>query len=118
MRYLSNSWAVLPAAQVLFGKGKVSLAEIAEFWGDGTVVVCEKPNGQLHFIAGSSGNYAEIGSRHAAHHDQTGASFGYWIVKNEITYKKNADGVIEFTYKVPPVEGETTAKRASMGVFK
>ena len=48
----ANSWAILPAAKVLFGKNKVTLNEVAKQWRFGTVVVCRKPNNQIHFITG------------------------------------------------------------------
>ena len=113
-----KGWAILPAAQCLFGKTKVSIDEVAQEWSEGTVVVMKKPNGQLHFIAGSSGSYGQIGAKKECYHDQTGSQFGEWTIVNEITYKKNDAGGIDFNYKVPPVMGETLAPKAAMAVFK
>lgn len=113
-----NGWAILPAAQVLFGKTKVSIDEIAKEWKQGTIMVMKKPNGQLHFIAGSQGSYDKIGTYQECYHDQTGSQFGKWEIVNEITYNTNSDGGVDFTYLVPPVIGATIAKSAAMAVFK
>lgn len=125
MRYPRNSWAILPAAQVLFGKNKVDLNDIATQWSEGSVVVCVKENGQFHFIAGASGSYSEIGKCHDVHHDQTLARIGNWLVVNEIRYKK-VDGELELEFAVPPVyaksaTGNTKANmtvKAGLHVFK
>ena len=109
-----NSWSILPAAQCLFGKSKVTLADIRTEWESGVVVVCKKPNGSFHFICGSGGgSYAKIGTRVEAIHDQTFAKFGTWEVVNEIIYDKKQ----EF-YAVPPVIGVNMVEKAAMGVFK
>jgi hypothetical protein len=84
--------AILPAAQVLFGKNKVSIRDIAKQWKDGTVVIYEKPNGKIHFVAGSAGNYSDIGKQYTMAHDQTGASFGSWKVINQCKYQTKDDG--------------------------
>jgi hypothetical protein len=113
-----KGWAILPAAQCLFGKTKVSIDEIAKEWSNGTIVVMKKPNGQLHFIAGSSGSYGEIGSFHECYHDQTGGQFGRWQIVNAITYSTK-DGVVSFKYAVEPlVQGVNFALKAGMAVFK
>jgi hypothetical protein len=116
-----NSWAILPAAQCLFGKSKVTIDEIVKecgaYSGQGTVVVCMKPNGQFHFISGASGNYAKIGQVQDVHHDQSLARIGTWTVVNEISYSA-VEGVTCFTYAVPPVMGKTLAVKAAMAVFK
>jgi hypothetical protein len=80
-------------------------------------MVMKKPNGQLHFIAGSSGSYGEIGKMQKCHHDQTFSNFGTWQIVNEISYE-TIDGEVIRTFKVPPVIGETMAVKASMAVFK
>lgn len=113
-----KGWAILPAAQVLFGKTKVSLNEIPREWAEGTVVVCRKPNGQLHFIAGASGHYADVGRRVHAYHDQTGAQFaGPWEVINEVVYK-TVDGVAQFTPLAPFDETLNVGTKAALAVFK
>lgn len=118
---LNHSWAILPAARCLFNKNKVTLTEIAEFWNEGTVVVCRKPNGQFHFIAGASGSYSKLGRLQSVHHDQTFASMGDWEVVNEVNYKM-VDGVPEFTYAAEPIftKGPTQnmVPSAAMAVFK
>ena len=77
-------------------------------------MVMKKPNGQMHFIAGSMGSYGEIGRITKCHHDQTGASFGIWEVVNEITYSTDADGDVHFTGK----SGVDMTMKAGMAVFK
>ena len=109
-----QSWSILPAANCLFGKSKVSLADIRTEWESGVVVVCKKPNGQLHFIVGSgNSSYAKIGTRVETIHDQTFAKFGTWEVVNEIIYSKDAE-----SYAVPPEVGVNTVEKAAMAVFK
>lgn len=117
MRYPHNSWSILPAGQILFGKSKVTLDDIAREWGSGTVVVCLKPNGQFHFIAGSSGDYAKIGTIQDVHHDQTFARIGTWKVVNEIHYKL-VDKTLELKFAVPPVDKVTHVAKAGLHVFK
>ena len=112
-----KGWAILPAAQCLFGKTKVALNEIPREWTDGTVVVCRKPNGQLHFIAGAQGSYSDIGKSVETYHDQTGQQFaGPWEVVNEVHYK-TVDGETVWEPKVP-FGDLTTATKAAMAVFK
>jgi hypothetical protein len=114
---LRNSWAILPAAQCLFGKTKVTLDEIAKEWPSGTVVVCKKDNGQFHFIAGASGSYAKVGDRVEVHHDQTLSRIGTWTVVNEIVYETVSGGV-NFAYAQMPALGENLVLKAAMAVFK
>lgn len=117
MKYPENSWSILPAAQCLFGKTKVSIDEIAKEWDKGAIVVMKKPNGQFHFIAGSMGDYSKIGQMQKCHHDQTLAAFGAWEVVNEISYE-TVDGVVNFKYAVEPALGKNFASKAAMAVFK
>jgi hypothetical protein len=113
-----KGWAILPAAQCLFGKTKVTMGEIAREWVSGTVVVCRKPNGQLHFIAGAGGHYADIGKMVHAYHDQTGAQFaGPWEVVNEVSYK-TVDDQVQFQPLVPFNDELTANTKAAMAVFK
>jgi len=112
-----KGWAILPAAQVLFGKTKVTLDEVAKEWKDGTVMVMKKPNGQLHFIAGSMGDYGRIGHRTDCYHDQTGGQFGVWEVVNSVKYT-TVDGVVKYEYAVEPVMGQNMVAKASLAVFK
>ncbi len=113
-----KGWAILPAAQCLFGKTKVALSEIPREWNEGTVVVCRKPNGQLHFVAGASGSYSEIGKFVEAYHDQTGSQFpGRWEVINEVAYK-TVDGQVQFSPKIPFGETLNVGTKAALAVFK
>ena len=119
-----RSWAILPSTEyVANGANKATLKQCMEFWsGHGTIVVCQKPNGQFHFIAGAGSaegsKYAEIGSAQECHHDQTGAKFvGPWIVVNEIYYNAATN---ETRYAVDPVEGVNVPKnfKAPVACFK
>jgi len=113
MRF-NHSWAILPAAQVLFGKTKISVAEIAKEWGCGTVLVCEKQNGSLQFIGSSAGDLGyTIGQSHRAHHDQTGRDMGYLKVVNVVSYK-TVNGKVEYTSLVD-FKQDT---KAAFAVFK
>lgn len=113
-----KGWAILPAAKVLFDKSKVQLADVPKQWSSGTVVVCKKPNGQLHFIAGASGNYADLGRQVECYHDQTGAQFaGPWLVVNEVAYKM-VDGVVQWQPKVPFSNDLNVTTKAALAVFK
>lgn len=114
---LRNSWAILPAAQCLFGKAKVTLDEIAKEWPSGTIVVCKKDNGQFHFIVSASGSYVKVGDRVEVHHDQTLSRIGTWEVVNEISYD-TVDGAVNFKYAVEPVLGQNLPAKAAMAVFK
>jgi hypothetical protein len=112
-----KGWAILPAAQCLFGKTKVTLAEIAKEWSNGTVAVMRKPNGQLHFIAGGSGSYGRIGGTYECYHDQTGAQFGTWTMVNEVNYRRDGED-IAFTPVLPFDSTLNGTTKAAMAVFK
>lgn len=119
----ANSWTILPAAKVLFGKNKVTLNEIATQWRSGTVVVCRKPNGQIHFIAGSANSYAELNTKHAVHHHQNPKMTfgGEFEVINEVTYETKEDGQVVFTWKDATMElgkGANEEFKACLAVFK
>ena len=116
MAYHSTT-AILPAAKVLFDKNKVTLAEIASMWNDGTIVVCRQPNGQLHFIYGASGNYYKPGDVVGFHHDQSFAHLGDWTVVNQIHFITR-NGEPHFSYDVVPVLGVSLASKAGLHVFK
>jgi hypothetical protein len=91
------------------------MEQVMNFWEDGTIVVCRKPNGNIGFIAGSGGSYAKIGSGHKCHHDQSWANLGYWEILAEVTYKK-VDGEIEMS--VVGSIAEVVGKKATIHVFK
>lgn len=103
--------AILPSTSFVSneGKAKATLKECIDFWGPtGTIVVCVKPNGQFHFIAGASGNYHKAGDKFECYHDQTGSQFaGPWTCVNEIYYDAKAGTT---TYQVDPVEGVNVPK--------
>lgn len=109
--------AILPAAQVLFNKAKVALGEIPVQWPSGTVVVCKKPNGRLHFIAGAGGAYFKPGVLQSFYHDQTGSSFGEWLVVNEIQYD-TVGGAVQWKPAVPFSPELNANTTAAMAVFK
>ena len=119
-----NSWSILPAARCLFNKNKVTLKDIATIWGKGTVVVCSKPNGQLHFIAGSSGSYVEkLGTYQAVHHDQNPSNRmgGAWKVINQVSYETQADGSLKCDWMDRNMElgkGDNLDFKAGLAVFK
>ena len=106
MQKSPTSRAILPAAEVLFKKRKVSLDDITSQWEAGTVVVCSKENGHFHFIYDGAHGNSEIGATHDFHHDQTGAHMGSWVIVNELTYKK-VDGQLEVTYGIPPIAAKS-----------
>lgn len=116
---MRNSPAILPAAQCLFDKKKVTVAELVGVWTEGSVVVCRKPNDQLYFIAGSCGSYYEVGTRIYPRHDQTGSQFDRgegWAGVNTLDYK-NTDSGVEITPK-DPANQIGMAEKAGMAVFK
>ena len=119
----ANSWAILPAAKTLFGKNKVTLKEVAAQWKSGTVVVCRKPNNQIHYIAGASSSYAELNTKQAVHHDQNPKMTfgGEFEVINEVTYETKEDGQVAFTWKNENMElgkGSNEEFKACLAVFK
>ena len=120
----ANSWAILPAANILFGKNKVTLNEIATEWSSGTVVICRKPNNQIHFIAGGVGSYAELNTKRAVHHHQnpnTAFGGGKFEVINEVTFETKEDGQVVFTWKDATMElgkGPNEEFKACLAVFK
>ena len=118
-----NSWTILPAAKILFGKNKVTLNEIATQWRSGTVVVCRKSNNQIHFIAGSANSYAELNTKHTAEHHQNRKILfgGEFEVINEVTYETKEDGQVVFTWKDATMElgkGANEEFKACLAVFK
>ena len=119
----ANSWAILPAANGLFGKNKVTLNEVATQRRSGTVVICRKPNNQIHFIAGAAGSYAELNTKHAVHHHQNPKMTfgGEFEVINEVTYETKEDGQVVFTWKDATMElgkGANEEFKACLAVFK
>jgi hypothetical protein len=113
MKNINHSWAILSAA-CLFNKTKVTLEEVAKEWLNGTIVVCEKPNGSIGFIAGSQANYGVIGQSYDCHDDQTFAKKGSWKIIDEINYSTDNDKVTHFNLK----SNFDKAKKATIHVFK
>jgi len=126
MKAKTNSWAILPAAKSLFNKNKVTLSEITSRdspWNKGTIVVCRKPNNQIHYIMGSSSSYAELGEKRKVHHDQNpNMDFGgEFEVINEVTYEKDESGAVKYTWKNANMElgkGANEDFKACLAVFK
>jgi len=122
----SNSWAILPASQCLMGKSKVTIKEIANEWKSGTVVICRKPNDQIHFIAGCSGSHVsklDLGGSQDVHHDQNPGNRmgGPWTVINEVQYETLKDGSLKTTWIDENMElgkGANEDFKACMAVFK
>jgi len=112
MAYPKNSWAIL-SASCLFSSTKVTLEQVMKEWEKGTILVCEKPNGSVGFIAGSQGHYCDIGTRHKCHHDQTLANLGMWEVKNIINYE-TIDGLLNSTATIPVA----LTQKGTIAVFK
>jgi len=113
MRFKHVSWAILPATMELWNKRKITVAECASVWNDGTVLVCKK-EGRLAFIHGASGDYGvKIGDVHMCHHDQTGAFKGDYEILNILHWKK-VDGKVVITSQLPFDE----STKASLAVFK
>ena len=115
MAYPTNSWSILPAGCLFNDKNKVTMEQVMQEWGEGSILVCKKPNGNFGFIAGAYGDYAKVGTGHMCHHDQTWAKLGYWEIVAQVKYKK-VDGEIEMS-----VEGsiaEVVGKKATIHVFK
>lgn len=113
----SYGWHILPAAQALFDKSKVTLEDISNEWKEGTVVICRKPNGKLHYVAGSQGNYGNIGDEKHCFHDQTHNLIGKWVIVNVVNYKVNSRGGLDLEYLATPNADNMTMK-APLHVFK
>lgn len=115
MSRFHNSWAILPATMCLWNKRKITVAECASVWKDGTVLVCKKDDrAGFSFIHGCSGDYGvKIGDFHRAHHDQTGADKGFYQIVN-ILHWKLVDGKVVIEAQVPFDE----STKASLAVFK
>lgn len=114
---MSRSWSILPATMALYNKRTVDIKTANSTWGEGTVLVCEVTgsNGKdrLAFVhsAGHYDNYVSyVGKLYAAHHDQTGASKGYYKVVNVVGFKNN-----EIENKVNDIGLNV---KASLAVFK
>lgn len=128
MKAKTGSFAILPSAKVLFNKNKVTLSQITSTgsplpWNKGTVVVCRKPNNQIHYILGSSHSYAELGTKIKVHHDQNpNMDFGgEFEVINEVSYEKDESGAVKYTWKNDNMElgkGANEDFKACLAVFK
>lgn len=83
-------------------------------WSNGTILVCQKPNGSIGFIAGSRGDYGvKVGDSHDCHHDQTFARMGSWMVINVINYE-TVDGLVNSKAEVPVA----LTQKGTIAVFK
>jgi hypothetical protein len=94
MAYPSNSWAILPATDALFGKTKVRLEaamlEMGRYGGEGTMLICERENGdgkKTRFMLSSAGRMELAdGFTRKAHHDQNLRPYGYVKVLASVFY--------------------------------
>lgn len=110
---MRETWVILPAS-CLFTGTKVTIADIAREWSSGSVMVCEKPNGSLGFIAGCGGDYGvKIGESVDCQHDQTQRSMGRWTLKNILNYS-SIDGAIAIESPIPFDQ----STKATIAVFK
>ena len=93
-RLHGGSWAILPAARILFGKNKVTIKDMSSEWKKGTVYVVDL-GGKRNVFIYSSGNISSIkkGETYRAHHDQTFADLGSAKVLNIIPYHVEDDKV-------------------------
>lgn len=116
MHRLRNSWAILPATMELFSKRKITVAECAAVWDEGTIYVCTNEMDRICFIQ-SCGvditNKEPIGSYHETHHDQTLVSKGTYKIINYVEYRKVGDKV-ELKSDLP----FHPSTKASLAVFK
>lgn len=123
MKHNPSDWAILPAGNALFGKNKITAKELTGVWENGSVVVCKKPNGQFHWIAGSKSKsgpmslYAEIGAFVNVYHDQTFARIGRWEVVNQFDYELDGEN-LKIEHAVKPVIGVNMVQKAGLHVFK
>lgn len=114
-----NSWSVYPSTKNLYNKRTVGLIESVSHWGEGVVVIVEKYSRtsksgiQTEFFV-SHGGFEHfstmVGKGKAAHHDQTGATKGYYTVINVVEIKS---GEI-----IKKVNDSGLDLKASMSVFK
>lgn len=113
---LRNSWALLPAARVLFNKNKVTVDEVTQFdsWHDGSILVT-KNKGRTVFLH-SSGEWSksDIGKVKSGHHDQSFADLGEFEVENVIHWTRNKDGEV----KIKSVNDKGLKEKAPLYVFK
>lgn len=98
-KYPQNSWALLPASQVLYGKRAVSVEDIRKQMGtrrSGVILVCTRDEKGL-FLLTSYGHIAKPGTVKNGHHDQTFRSLGEFHVIGTIELGKTAaDDKVEY----------------------
>lgn len=122
MSYPTRSWSILPASQCLMGKLKVTVAECAEEWKDGQVLVCSRDmfngkNPTLMFLNSCGDMGVKVGSSNSIHHDQTFRRLGEVTILAVVTYK-TVDGTVQYDVQ-EDVEGTFDLNtKAPMAVFK
>lgn len=96
-KYPQNSWALLPASQVLYGKSKVSVEDIRKEMHDkGVILVCTRDEKGL-FLLTTYGHLAKPGTVKNGHHDQTFRNLGSFHVIGTIELGKTAaDDKVEY----------------------
>jgi hypothetical protein len=104
----NNSWAILPATQALFGRTKVTLEAVMLERGGGTILICERKNGDgktTRFFLSSSGimDCYKPGTQHDAHHDQNFRSYGSIKILAVLFYDvaKGVDGKDQVVTTLP-----------------
>ena len=110
-----NSWAILPATMELWGRRKITVAELPQVWENGTVFVCRNEDGRICFIHSCGTGYGlEVGESLQCYHDQTGTSKGFYKIANILRWKKTNN---EFELLSADLPFDLNTK-ASLAVFK
>ena len=122
MRKNYSSWSILPASQCLMGKLKVTVAECAEQWSDGQVLVCSRDtfngkNPTLLFLNSCGAMSIKIGHVNSIQHDQTGRPLGEITVLAIVTYK-TVDGTVQYDVQEDVKGTFDLNTKAAMSVFK
>lgn len=99
--YPRDSWSLLPASQVLYGKNKVGIEDIRKEMGNrGVILVCTRNDGhkdQFPVLLTSYGSIAEPGTKHDGHHDQSWRKLGTFTVVGTIKLGKTVeDDVVKY----------------------
>lgn len=110
MSRLRNSWALLPAAKVLFNKSKVSMDDVMKQWDSGSILVTENKGKTVFLFSSGEWGKGDVGKSHQGHHDQTFRDFGMFHVVNVVHYK---NGEIK-----DKVNDKGLSEKAPLMVFK
>ena len=89
--YPHDSWSLLPASEVLYGKAKVSVEDIrSEMHDKGVILVCTRDDKGI-FLLTSYGHIAKPGTVRNGHNDQTWRKLGSFHVIGTIELGKTPD---------------------------